>query len=451
MKYLVLFSLATLVVFSSCRKHNKEDDPSSEAAFLSFTIANQISSDIDPVTHTIYVTMPVAATFDALVATFSASPGSTVSVSSVNQVSGVTVNNFTTPVVYTLLAEDGVTTVNWTVTVSSVPQNSADFFAFSVQNQISSDINSVNHTVSVVIPFGSKIDSLVATYITSPGSVVTVNSVSQVNGSTVNDFTNPLTYHVTAQDGITSISWVVTVNYESYIYLDTDFPTGGNTYLMKVDSTGISSYSLGTTGPNKYWNFAGLGMDVVDTFKFNIASQHPAYSHFPGTTYVYSDNNQPFEMFGKISSAQAEFSGLHVNYTGMIFDLPLNDNSIQMKFPAEIGTTFTDHGSVSKDTLTTVPGIPIPVTVTIQVNFDITSTIDANGIITTPLGTFKCIREHKEQVTTIQALVFGNPLPGYGGSTTVRTYNFLNKEKAFPVMSIEVDSIGAILNIKHQK
>lgn len=451
MKNLILFSIATLIIFSSCRKHNKEDDPSNEAAFLTFSIQNQVSATIDPSVHTINVIMPMGTAPDSLVAIFSTSAGSAVSINSVAQTSGITVNNFTAPLIYTVVAEDGTTTINWTVSVSSIPSNSADFFAFSVQNQISSDINQVNHTVSIVIPFGSKIDSLIATYTTSPGSAVSVNSVIQVSGVTINDFTSSLIYNVTAEDGITIINWTVTVNYESYIYLSTDFPAGGNTYLMNVDSTGILSYSIGTPGVNKSWSFTGLGVDAVDTFKFAVASQHPSYSHFPGTDFVYSDNNQPFEMFGKTSIQQVEFSGLHVNYGGMIFDLPMNDNSIQMKFPTEIGSTFTDHGSVSKDTLTTVPGFPLPVTVTIQVNFDVTSTVDANGLITTPLGTYKCLRQYKVLVTTIQALVYGNPIPGYGNTTTLRTYNFLNKERAYPVMSIEVDSIGNILNIKHQK
>ena len=331
-----------------------------------------------------------------------------------------------------------------------LPSGDAAFLTYSIQNQISANIDQNTHQISVIIPFGSKIDSLVATFTASAGSIVKIDSVIQVSGVSINDFSSSKIYKITAENG-TTVNWTVSVDYETYIYLSTDFPSGNSNFLMNVDTSGFSSYTVGTSGKGRIWSFLGIESNQVDTIKFSLASQHPSYSHFPGTDFVYIDNNQPFEMFGKISQQQAEFSGVHINYSGMIFDLPMNDNSIQMKFPAELGSTFTDHGSVSKDTLTTIPGIPIPVTVTINVDFDVTSVIDANGLITTPLGTFKCLREYKVQTTTIQALVYGNPLPGYGGSETTRTYNFLNKEEKYPVLSIDVDSIGNILKIKHLK
>jgi len=52
------------------------------------------------------------------------------------------------------------------------------------------------------VPSGTNVTSLAATFTTSAGvSSVKVGSLSQVSGTTANNFTNPVTYVVTAQDG----------------------------------------------------------------------------------------------------------------------------------------------------------------------------------------------------------------------------------------------------------
>jgi bacillolysin len=63
------------------------------------------------------VTVPSTTNISALIASFSVSPLAQASIGSTKQISSVTSNNFTNPVIYTIKAEDG-TTKNYTVTVS---------------------------------------------------------------------------------------------------------------------------------------------------------------------------------------------------------------------------------------------------------------------------------------------------------------------------------------------
>jgi hypothetical protein len=51
------------------------------------------------------------------------------------------------------------------------------------------------------VPFGVDVSALVASFIVSPGAVVTVDTVTQESGVTPNDFNSSLTYRVTAEDG----------------------------------------------------------------------------------------------------------------------------------------------------------------------------------------------------------------------------------------------------------
>jgi len=88
-----------------------------------FIIFLELDSDlnyiIDDELKTIDVTVPSGTNVTNLVATLTTfSDLTSIKVGSVNQESGVTENNFSSPVTYTVVAENGVTTSEWLVTVT---------------------------------------------------------------------------------------------------------------------------------------------------------------------------------------------------------------------------------------------------------------------------------------------------------------------------------------------
>jgi uncharacterized repeat protein (TIGR02543 family) len=73
---------------------------------------------------TIDVTLPHGTDITAMVATFSISAGtSLIEVGTTPQASGITPNNFTSPVTYTVIAMGGILKKNWVVTVTIVPSS----------------------------------------------------------------------------------------------------------------------------------------------------------------------------------------------------------------------------------------------------------------------------------------------------------------------------------------
>lgn len=74
-------------------------------------------TEIDQAAQTVKVTVPYGTNLTNLKATYTASGFTTVRVGSTQQTSGTSENNFTSPVVYTVVANDG-TTKNYTVTVT---------------------------------------------------------------------------------------------------------------------------------------------------------------------------------------------------------------------------------------------------------------------------------------------------------------------------------------------
>jgi hypothetical protein len=81
-----------------------------------------------------------------------------------------------------------------------------NILTFSILNQNSSIVNNTSHTVTIYMPFGTNKTSLIPTISTSAGA-----TISPVSGTAIN-FTSPVNYTVTAEDGITLQIYTVTVN-----------------------------------------------------------------------------------------------------------------------------------------------------------------------------------------------------------------------------------------------
>jgi len=92
------------------------------------------------------------------------------------------------------------------------PTTETDILTYSIPEQISpANIDDVNHEIDVEVPFGTDVTNLVASFTLSEGASATVSGVPQTSGTSTNNFTNPVIYTVTAEDGSTTQDWTVTV------------------------------------------------------------------------------------------------------------------------------------------------------------------------------------------------------------------------------------------------
>lgn len=204
---------------------------------------------IDENAKTIKVIVPYGTNVTALVATFTTT-GSGVKVGSKVQVSGTTANNFSNPVIYTLTAADG-SAASYTVTVATTPPASSKAItAFSFSSvEATGTIDEAAKIITVKVPYGTNVTGLVATF-TNTGSSINVGSTVQVSGATANNFSNPVIYAVTAQDGSIA-SYVVTVTAIPWHAVGTaGFSAGavwGNTSLA-IDTTGTLYVAYGDGG-----------------------------------------------------------------------------------------------------------------------------------------------------------------------------------------------------------
>ena len=183
--------------------------PSPAKAITAFSFTNPAAAgSINQTAKTIAVTVPFGTDVRALVATFQTT-GASVKVGSTDQASGTTPNDFTHPVVYLVTAADGSTST-YTVTVAVAKSAAKALTAFSFATPAATgSIEEGAKAIAVAVPYATDVKALVAAFVTT-GVSVKVGATAQVSGTTPNDFTSPVTYVVTADDG-TSASYVVTV------------------------------------------------------------------------------------------------------------------------------------------------------------------------------------------------------------------------------------------------
>lgn len=233
---------------------------SSASDITDFSSSDEIrTSDINAVSHTVFLEVGSWANITSLIATFTLSPGATATVNGTLQVSGETANDFTNPVTYTVTAEDGETTQDWVVTVTKedIDLNDAtDFLTFSIPQQTSQPIiNAGNHTILAQVSSGTGLSALVPNFTLSEGATAWVNSIQQQSAASAVNFSSAVTYQVVAEDGVTAQNWTVTVVIaneqvdpviSNFVYSDSHL-LGNGQYTMSAritDNTEISSVRL---------------------------------------------------------------------------------------------------------------------------------------------------------------------------------------------------------------
>ncbi|MDY0198233.1 MAG: DUF5018 domain-containing protein, partial [Tenuifilaceae bacterium] len=209
-----------------------------EAEILSFGVDEQMAAAIiDPVAATITLEVLNGTDLATLVPEFTLSTGATATVGAVEQESGVSVVDFTNPVVYTVTAEDGTTEKVWTVTITQAAVSTqAEILSFSLVEQIGpATINSEAGTIDITVAPNTEVTALMPTIEVSLGA--TISPLSNV----AQDFTSAVVYTVTAQDGTTTKAWTVTVTISSIIPIyDIQFtpaPSGESPYKDQVVTT----------------------------------------------------------------------------------------------------------------------------------------------------------------------------------------------------------------------
>ncbi len=305
---------------------------SSDKALSAYSLAG-VTGTINETDKTISVNMPNGTNVTALAATFSTT-GAGVNVGALAQTSGTTVNDFTSPVAYTVTAADS-TSATYTVTVIVASSSAKAITAYSLAG-VTGTINESAKTISVTMPSGTAVTALVATF-SSTGAVVNAGAVAQTSGTTANDFTSPVAYTVTAADSSTAI-YTVTV-----------------TVAAVSSGTGVN---LGTAG-----NFAILAKTGITNVPNSAVTGNVGVSPIAATAVtgftLIMDGTGAFststQVVGKVYAADYVGGTTSVDLTTAVLDMQAAYTDAAGRPATSAATTNVGAGTLTGLTLT--PGV----------------------------------------------------------------------------------------------
>ncbi len=207
--HVLLLLLTLLFTFSGC---SSEDELSSTCDLLEFKFQSsensQLSKDIlgTIVDNKIVVEVPSATDVSSLVARFKAN-GESVRIGNTTQKSGITVNDFSQSIVYTVVAQNG-TLKNYTVSVARPDEEIAaqiTSFSFTKANNpglaenVTFKIDQESKTITVALfkwIDTQNADKLIPTFAAPRDATVSVNGKVQESGVTSLSFKDELIYSV---------------------------------------------------------------------------------------------------------------------------------------------------------------------------------------------------------------------------------------------------------------
>lgn len=231
-----------------------------------------------------------------------------------------------------------------------------------------------------------------------------------------------------------------------------DMPAVPSTLYNGVDTlpTGMT---LGQNGANRTWNFAAALRHITDTIQHKLPSATPYASNFTAA----NDAAQVKTNFGFFQNSAGGYNCLGLAgdllNNGSSLDVTFNPQMEVYKFPTAYNNKFTGTYGFVKEVSGASVGQPVD---RIRVTFTATyfDTIDAWGMITTPIGTYSTIRQkrverNRTKVET-RALSFLPYTTVSDVYDTTYTYTWLAKVTKGPVLTATVNkTTGAISRITY--
>jgi hypothetical protein len=194
-----------------------ENEKNSACAIEEFSVPGYTRRvRINPTKKTILVKVNSSSLLSNLPVQFKLSAGATAWIGPNQQISNSGAVDFSLPVTYKIIAEDGITTCHWKVTVEKI-NNQADILAFALPGMSESAlIDTINQNIRFELKISQPLNSLPALFQLSPNAKAVVNGVEQISGLSLNNFTSPVIYKVCAEDSITAKYWTVYATPQSF-------------------------------------------------------------------------------------------------------------------------------------------------------------------------------------------------------------------------------------------
>ena len=253
---------------------------------------------------------------------------------------------------------------------------------------------------------------------------------------------------------------------DTYIMKSDDFADSGDSIFLATDS--VPNDSVGSEGKSKTWDFSNLTDETQQTIIFRPPSDFSYSSDFPEANLAY-DNGDDVTVFLSKSSERLEVVGMYGDLTGQAIIVGVNYDPSQLfyNFPFTYNDSYTDTSGFEK--IMAIADVPelaslsfIADSFRLKQQNILSIKADAEGSITTPLGTYKALREYREETITdsIYAHFISGGwmlvpyIPGYfeyanPQTFTIKKYLWYSHDFEYPLAIAGLDSLGEVSYITY--
>ena len=396
---------------------------------LTFGLPSQNDANIDADNHQITVNLTDGSDLNVAPEVLTVSPGAVFSPEI------ETVRDFSTAVEYTVTAENG-DVQNWTINVTVSPLEGSsenEITSFTLPGQLgTSVIDADNATVGLTLPFDADLGISPSEVLVSTGAVLSPGIEE------VQDFTEPVVYTVTAENGVER-TWTVTV---------TVLPEEGS-----VANDIVTFALLGQTGSSIDTENSIVTVTVPNGTDLNVAPQaltvSPGASVSPAIEVVRDFNAQVVYTVTAENGTTREWT---VNVTVSAPTGSDANDITAFALPNQSGA------NIDNDNNTIAVSVPdgtelnvAPVTLSLSPNATVTPAIDIVQDFSAPVEYTVTAENGDEQVWTVNTTVLA---PERSGANAIATFSLPGQESSSidPENSIVTVTVpnGTELNVAPQ-
>ncbi len=233
-----------------------------------------------------------------------------------------------------------------------------------------------------------------------------------------------------------------------------DMPTAGWRQRVAKDTLPLPAISFGSKGANQVYYFGNLVPVLTDTIYYDALSPAQAAVFIGADIAVTSDSVN--YLYTKTTGTQKfDVRGIEGRLIpgANIIRAPYQTPSDIFRFVTQYGTNFTGNAALTKVVPGSDVGQPTVDSVRLTLTTTYTDTIDGWGKITTPIGSYKCLRkQRKEFIHTVidikDALFTFNQWNNVSNTrdTTLR-YTYPTRETKGSVITFDYDSLDNVTGV----
>lgn len=235
-------------------------------------------------------------------------------------------------------------------------------------------------------------------------------------------------------------------------FLTTDVPVAPWTMKIVTDSLPLPALSYGNKGANQFYDFSNLVQFKTDTIEYrtptaaqwNVCPQADVATTLDGSNFLLTNT----------TAGNMTLEGFEGVLFGNTMSAAYSTKPVVYQFPMNYATTFSGNVALSK----TVPGSQVnqPVDqVRLTITGTYTDTVDGWGAVKTPIGTYKCLRNKRNETTNtlIEFKLFSFSPWSTASNTTssVVRYAYLTKECKGSAVTFDYDSLDNLRSVTYSQ